>query len=42
MTQVIYILIDSDRETICAFTDKNTAIKEAEETGCDYTTINLY
>lgn len=42
MTEIIYTLVDSDGETICAFKDKNTAIREAKETGCDVEELNLY
>jgi len=42
MTQIIYALIDTDGDIVCAFLDIITAEREAKETGCDYTTINLY
>ena len=42
MTEIIYTLVDSDGEIICAFKDKNTAIQEAKETGCDVEELNLY
>lgn len=42
MTEIIYILIDSDGETICSFKDKETAIREGKETGCDVEELNLY
>jgi hypothetical protein len=42
MRQEIYILVDCDGETICAFADKETAIKEAEESGCDVEVITLH
>lgn len=42
MGQEIYILVDCDGEAICAFTDKDVAIKEAKESGCDVEVIPLH
>lgn len=42
MEQKIYILVDSDGETHCAFVDKEIAIKEALEAGCDVEEITLH
>lgn len=38
----IYILVDCDGDTICAFTDEKKAIKEALECGCKVYYITLY
>lgn len=40
--QIIYLLIDSDSEPICAYFDKQVAINEAKESGCDVEELTVY
>ena len=42
MQTKIYILIDVDGETVCAFRDREEAIKEATKADLDVEEINLY
>ena len=37
----VYVLTDSDGDAICAFTDKEQAIKEARDCGCDVQEVRL-
>ena len=40
--KTIYILVDCDSDVSCAFDDKEVAVKEGNECGCDVEEIRLY
>jgi hypothetical protein len=42
MKTEIYLLVDCDGEVVCAFSDKEKAIKESKECGVDVETTILY